>query len=104
MLAGPGTSVPGAQCPGALRARLALFAGLDPAAAQDAEWGLRAVEAGPAAGAPWPADTPPPTLPPPGLLLSAPEPAAERGGVPVRVVNPEPAPGDGGVTVGFPRG
>ena len=44
--AGPGTDTPGAQCPGLVEARLALFAGLDPAAARDAELGLRAVPCG----------------------------------------------------------
>ena len=71
MLAGPGTSVPGAQCPGELRARLALFAGIDPAAAQDAEWGLRAVEAGPAADALWPEGESLLAIAPRALLLSA---------------------------------
>jgi mannosylglycerate hydrolase len=88
MLAGPGTSVPGAQCPGELRARLSLFAGLDPAAAQDAEWGLRAVEAGPAADALWPEGTPLVSLAPPALLLSALKPAAEGDGIVLRVLNP----------------
>jgi len=89
MLAGPGTSVPGAQCPGALRARLSLFAGLDPAAAQDAEWGLRAVEAGPAADALWPEGESLLRVAPRALLLSALKPPADGGeGIVVRVLNP----------------
>ena len=89
MLAGPGTSVPGAQCPGSLRARLALFAGHDPAAAQDAEWGLRAVEAGPTADALWPEDKPLLEIAPRALLLSALKPPADGSeGIIVRVLNP----------------
>jgi len=102
MLAGPGTSVPGAQCPGPLRARLALFAGLDPAAAQDAEWGLRAVEAGPTADALWPEDTPLLCLAPRALLLSALKPAVEGDGIVLRILNPTAEPQQAEVSFGLP--
>jgi 2-O-(6-phospho-alpha-D-mannosyl)-D-glycerate hydrolase len=102
MLAGPGTSVPGAQCLGPLRARLALFAGCDPAAALAAEWGLRAVEAGPAAEALWPEGRPLLEIAPRALLLSALKPAADGDGFVLRVLNPTPQPLDAEVTFGLP--
>jgi mannosylglycerate hydrolase len=88
MLAGPGTSVPGAQCPGVLHARLSLFAGQDPAAAQDAEWGLRAVEAGPAADALWPEGESLLQIRPRALLLTTVKPADDGEGIVLRVLNP----------------
>jgi hypothetical protein len=102
MLAGPGTSVPGAQCPGLLRAQLSLFAGCDPAAAHDAELGLRAVEAGPATDVLWPEDEPLLQIAPRALLLSALKPAAESDGIVLRVLNPTRDPLDGEVRFGLP--
>ena len=102
MLAGPGTSVPGAQCHGELRARLSLFAGLDPATAQDAEWGLRAVEAGPAADALWPEGESLLQVAPRALLLSALKPAADGAGIVVRLLNPTPDPIDAELRFGLP--
>jgi hypothetical protein len=101
MLAGPGTSVPGAQCPGELRARLSLFAGRDPVAAQDAEWGLRAVEAGPAAGALWPEGQSILSIAPRELLLSALKPA-DGDGLVLRVLNPTTEPLQAEVRFGLP--
>jgi len=102
MLAGPGTSVPGAQCHGELRARIALFAGCDPVAAQDAEWGLRAVEAGSATDALWPEGEPLLELSPRALVLSALQPAADGDGIVVRVLNPTPDPIDAELRIGLP--
>src|SRR5262249_25548565 len=102
MLAGPGTTVPGAQCPGELRARLALFAGLDPAAALDAEWGLRAVEAGPASNALWPEGVSLCEVSPRELLLSALKPAEGDDAIVVRVLNPTSKPLDAQVELALP--
>jgi hypothetical protein len=102
MLAGPGILVPGAQCPGELRAKIALFAGLDPAAARDAEWGLCAALAGPVADALWPEDVPLLAIAPRELLLSALKPAADGEGIVLRVLNPTTDPIDGEVTIGLP--
>ncbi len=101
ILAGPGTSVPGAQCQGELRARLSLFAGLDPAAALDAEWGLCAVEAGPADDALWPEGTPLLEISPRPILLSALKPSAGEGVV-LRVLNPSADRLDAEVRFGLP--
>jgi hypothetical protein len=101
MIAGPGTSVPGAQCPGELRARLSLFAGVDPAAAQDAEYGLRAVEAGAAANALWPEGTPLLSVSPRALLLSALKPA-DGDGIVLRVLNPTSESQQAEVSFGLP--
>ncbi len=84
--AGPGTDTPGAQCAGLVEARLALFVGLDPAAARDAELALRAVPCG--------ADPLVPEghalalLEPRALVLSALKPAEDAAGLVVRVLNP----------------
>jgi hypothetical protein len=98
--AGPGTTTPGAQCPGRVGARLSLFAGLDPAAARDAELGLHAVCAGsePLAreGEPLVA------LAGDGLVLSALKPAEHGGGLVLRVANPGDAPTEAEVRLGFP--
>jgi mannosylglycerate hydrolase len=102
MLAGPGTSVPGAQCHGELRARLALFAGSDPAAAQDAEWGLRAVEAGPAADALWREGESLLAITPRALLLSALKPDSAGEGIVVRVLNPTADPIDAELRFALP--
>jgi alpha-mannosidase len=102
MLAGPGTSVPGAQCHGELRARVSLFAGHDPAMAQDAEWGLRAVEAGPAADALWPEGESLLQVAPRALLLSALKPASDGEGIVVRVLNPTANPIDAELRFGLP--
>jgi hypothetical protein len=103
MLAGPGTLLPGAQCLGELRARLSLFAGLDPAAALASELGLRAVEAGPAADALWPEDRSLLAIAPRELVLSALAPAATGdGAILIRVLNPTPAPLDAELSLGLP--
>jgi alpha-mannosidase len=98
--AGPGTDTPGAQCPGRVEARLALFAGLDPAAARDAELPLFAAPAGAA-----PLVEPGRallTLAPRALLLSAVKPAEAGAGVLVRVLNPTDAPLEAELRLGFP--
>jgi mannosylglycerate hydrolase len=97
--AGPGTDTPGAQCPGRVEARLALFAGLDPAAARDAELPLRAVPAGEA-----PLVEPGRALlelEPRALVLSAVKPAAAGAGHVVRVLNPTDAPLEAALRLGF---
>jgi hypothetical protein len=84
--AGPGTGTPGAQCPGPVEARLALFAGGDLTAARDFELGLRGVACGEdTVLAP---DTPALELSPPGLVLCAIKPAEEGVGMVARVLNP----------------
>src|SRR5262249_2310835 len=84
--AGPPMRVAGAQVPGPLEVRLALFAGEDPNAARDAELGLRGVIAGPVPLlAP---DTPLLALATPALVLSAVKPAEDGDGIVVRVLNP----------------
>jgi len=98
--AGPGTDTPGAQCPGRLAARLSLCAGLDPAAARDAELSLRAVPAG---DAPLLAPGQPVlALEPRALLLSALKPAETGAGLVVRVLNPTDAPLEAALRLGFP--
>jgi mannosylglycerate hydrolase len=98
--AGPGTDTPGAQCPGRLAARLALYAGLDPAAARDAELPLRAVPAGEAPLVP--AGRALLELSPRALLLSALKPAEQGEGVVVRVLNPTDAAHEAALRLGFP--
>jgi len=98
--AGPGTDVPGAQCPGTLRARLWLFAGLDPAAAREAELGLRAVVCGDEAVLP--EGRPLLALAPAALLVSAFKPAHGGSGVVVRVANPTSLAREAALVVGFP--
>ncbi|HLK11376.1 MAG TPA: glycosyl hydrolase-related protein [Candidatus Binatia bacterium] len=97
---GPAMPVAGAQVPGPLAARLALLAGVDPAAAWDAEVGLRGVVAGPApalaAGRALLA------LAPPALLLSALKPAERGGGIVVRVLNPTDETHTAELRSGFP--
>jgi len=98
--AGPGTDTPGAQCPGELTARLHLFAGLDPAAARDAELPLRAVPCGEAPlvaeGAALLA------LAPRTLVLSALKPAESGPGLVVRVLNPTGAACEAELRLGLP--
>jgi len=97
--AGPGTDTPGAQCPGRVEARLVLFAGLDPAAARDAELPLRAVPAGDA-----PLVAPGSgllELAPRALVLSAVKPAEAGAGVVVRVLNPTDAVCEAVLRLGF---
>ena len=98
--AGPGTDTPGAQCPGVVEARLALFHGLDPAAARDAELPLVAVPCGAAPLAE--AGCPLLTLAPRSLLLSALKPAEQGAGLVVRVLNPTAAACDAELRLGFP--
>jgi hypothetical protein len=98
--AGPGTDTPSAQCPGRVEARLALFAGLDPAAARDAELPLFAAPAG---AAPLVAPGRPLlALAPRALLLSAVKPAESGAGVVVRVLNPTDATLEAELRLGFP--
>ena len=98
--AGPLMPVDGAQLLGPLEARLALFAGVDPVAARDAELGLRGVIAG---------DTP--LLPPQtsllslernGVLLSAVKPAEDGNGIIIRFANPTDEPRDAHLTFNVP--
>lgn len=98
--AGPGTDTPGAQCPGRLVARLGLFAGLDPAAARDAELPLFAVPAGDAPLLA--AERPALELAPRALVLSAVKPAESGTGLVVRVLNPTEAPHEAALRLGFP--
>jgi len=98
--AGPGTATPLAQCPGTLEARLSLFAGLDPAAARDAELGLRAVTAGDAPLAA--AGRALVELAPAPLVLSALKPAEQGPGLVLRVQNPGDSPVEARVRLGFP--
>ncbi len=98
--AGPGSETPGAQCPGELRARFALFAGLDPGAARDAELPLRAVPAG--AEPLLPPGVPLVSLEPRTLVLSALKPAAQGTGLVVRVLNPGDEATEARLGLGFP--
>jgi hypothetical protein len=98
--AGPGTDTPGAQCPGRLEARLSLYAGLDPAAARDAELPLRAVPAGDAPLAPEGRALL--ALEPRALVLSAVKPAEQEEGLVVRVLNPTDAAHEATLRLGFP--
>jgi alpha-mannosidase len=97
--AGPGTDTPGAQCPGELRAKLVLFAGLDAATARDAELPLRAVPCG--AEPLVPPERALLALEPGALVLSALKPAEEGAGLVVRVSNPTHEPADAHLSVGF---
>ncbi len=98
--AGPGTDIPGAQCPGRVEARLVLFAGLDAAAARDAELPLRAVPCGDAPlVAPGVALL---ALAPHALVLSAVKPAEAGSGLVVRVLNPTDAACEAVLRLGFP--
>lgn len=99
-LAGPGTRTPEAQCPGPFEAALALLPGLDPAAAREAELGLRAAWCGEAPLVP--EGTPILALAPETLLLSALKPAEEGEGAILRVLNPSDAPCEARVRLGFP--
>jgi alpha-mannosidase len=98
--AGPGTETPGAQCPGRLEARVSLFAGLDPAAARDAELPLRAAPAGEAPVAP--PGAPLLSLEPRALLLSSLKPADDGAGFVVRVLNPTDAAHTASLRLGAP--
>lgn len=98
--AGPVMPIEGAQLLGPLEARLALFAGLDPVVARDAELGLRGVIAGAA-----------PLLSPGvsllalernGLMLSAVKPAEDGDGFIVRVLNPTDHPLPACLTIATP--
>lgn len=98
--AGPGLPTPAAQCTGIFEAELALLPGADPAAAREAELGLRAVPAGPT-----PLLEPGRELlsvEPATLLVSAVKPAEREDGILVRVLNPTDEVIDGSLTVGFP--
>ncbi len=88
--AGPAVPTPGAQCLETIEAALALFAGLDPRRARDAELGLRAVAAG---------DAPLVSsghalleIEPHELVLSALKPADDGPGIVLRLLNPTDAP------------
>jgi mannosylglycerate hydrolase len=98
--AGPGTDTPGAQCRGRLEARLSLYAGLDPAAARDAELPLRAVPAGETPLAPEGCALL--ALEPRALLLSAVKPAEQGAGLVVRVLNPTDQAREAALRLGFP--
>jgi mannosylglycerate hydrolase len=97
--AGPPLPTPGAQVIGVVEARFSLLAGVDAAAARDAELGLRGVFGGAApllqAGASLV------ELHGDGLLLSALKPAEDGSGIVVRVLNPSDAPRDAVLSVGF---
>ena len=84
--AGPSLRTPGAQCPGVLEAKLSLFAGLDPAAAHDAELGLHACGAGQRGLIA--EETALLEIEPREILLSALKPAERAGGSVLRLLNP----------------
>ncbi len=98
--AGPGTDTPKAQCPGTLRARIALFEGLDGRRARDAELGLLAVVRGdePAVSE----RNPLLSLDPPQLILSALKPADQGEGLVLRIANPGADSRQANVGLGFP--
>ena len=98
--AGPGTDTPGAQCPGSFTARLCLFAGFDPAAAREAELGLRAVACGETPLLP--EGRPVLALEPHDLLLSALKPAEADGAIVLRVLNPGAEPREARVRLELP--
>lgn len=98
--AGPGTDTPGAQCAGRWTARLSLLAGLDPAAAREAELGLRAVVCAEKTLAP--EGRPLVQLEPAQLLLSALKPAERGEAIVLRVLNTTSTAQEACVTLGFP--
>ena len=98
--AGPGTDTPKAQCRGELFARLSLLAGLDPAAAREAELGLRAVVCAEEMLAP--EGQPLVRVEPPQLILSAFKPAENGEGIVLRLLNPTAGLHEARVTLGFP--
>jgi hypothetical protein len=98
--AGPAMEIPGAQGPTTLDVDLALLAGVGPAAAWDAELGLRGTIAGRA-----PALVDGRSLlalEPASLVLSALKPADDGAGIVVRVLNPTDAPAVARLRAGFP--
>jgi mannosylglycerate hydrolase len=100
--AGPGLPTPSAQCPGPIRARLALVPGGSPRAAADAEAGLRAVVAGPA-----PLVEPGGSLlaiEPATVVLSACKPAEDGDGFVLRLLNPSDEPVSARARFGFELG
>lgn len=98
--AGPGSLTPGAQMPGVLEARLALFAGIDPRAAQDAETGLTAVIA--ARHPLLPEGEAMLAIEPREILLSSWKPAEDGDGAIVRVLNPTGTERDVELRFGLP--
>jgi alpha-mannosidase len=99
-LAGPLLPTPGAQCLQSIEAALALLPGVDPAAARDAEIGLRAVASG--ADAPVACGLPLLEIEPRSLVLSAFKPAENSEGAVLRLLNPTDHPIDARVRLGFP--
>lgn len=98
--AGPGSLTPGAQGLGVLEVRLALFAGVDARAAQDAEAGLHAVIA---AAAPRLAEGEAMlAIEPREVLLSSWKPAEDGDGAIVRLLNPTDAACDAVLRFGVP--
>ncbi|MFN8543772.1 MAG: glycosyl hydrolase-related protein [Candidatus Binatia bacterium] len=98
--AGPAMETAGAQMLGACEARFALLAGIDPAAARDAELGLHGVVGGAA-----PLLEPGRALlalEPPELVLSALKLAETGEGIVVRVLNPTDLERTAVLRVGFP--
>jgi mannosylglycerate hydrolase len=97
--AGPLVPIPGARCLGALEARLALFAGVDPRAARDAELGLRAVVAGEVPLVP--SGCPLLAVSPREIVVTALKPAEDGHGFVLRLLNPTEAPLTAEVSLGF---
>jgi mannosylglycerate hydrolase len=98
--AGPVIATPGAQGLGPIETHVTLLGGCDPAAARDAEVGLRVVAAG--AEALLPAEHALLSLKPAEILLTALKPAEDGPGIVLRLLNPTDAEVEARLTVGFP--
>jgi 2-O-(6-phospho-alpha-D-mannosyl)-D-glycerate hydrolase len=99
-MAGPSLPTPGAQCPGAIEARLSLHAGLDIRSIDDAEWGLKAVVAGERPL--FPPGTSLVRVTPAEVVLSALKPAQDGPGMILRLLNPTDTPMEASVHLGLP--
>jgi mannosylglycerate hydrolase len=100
--AGPEMPTPLAQAQGHHEARLALLAGVDPAAARAAVLGLRGAIVG--AGPLLPAGRPLLEISPRCVMLSALKPAARGDGIVLRLLNPTANATDAEIRLGFPIG
>jgi len=98
--AGPEMPTPGAQVRGAITAYLSLLAGADPAAAREAELGLRGVIGGEAPALA--AGRPLVSVEPAAVLVSALKPAETGEGIVLRLLNPTDGALDANVRLGIP--